>query len=544
MTEPRLSIITPIYNGQAHFAEAVQCVLRQTSTDWEWLLIDDGSTDGSDEVARRLAADHSAKVRYLEHPGHTNHGQFATRVFGAGHARADVIAFLDQDDLWDDDYLEKHWRLWESVRDRQVHLSYGPGHYWYPDDTTGTRDYIQPMPPGAPRVYAPGELLDSFFTTFYADTPCPSCTLIRREALVKAGHLAPLAKGAACEDQYLWWFVAARWPVSVHTGAWARYRQHNASAMIKFTSSHEAFLNAELTFLRTVQDDLAAAHPGHALLTSGRLAGKIAARAAELPMYQTPETEPDGVAAQTTNGSGWSIKSVPRALARRVLSLRIFQGLSRRVANLKARYRLAKGLEPLSDNWGCERGEPICRRYLCEFLVEHLADVQGHCLEFQDDHYTTQLGGDRITRLDIINLEPEPKATIVADLTKPNDIPANRFDCIICTHVLHVIPDLDRMLTELHRILKPGGVLLVGVPHVSMSGPEWHELWRFTDEGLQLVLARAFGAANVTVKAYGNSLTAAGQLRGLVTHEFTEEELNFHDPRFAVEVCGRAVKRA
>jgi hypothetical protein len=61
--------------------------------------------------------------------------------------------------------------------------------------------------------------------------------------------------------------------------------------------------------------------------------------------------------------------------------------------------------------------------------------------------------------------------------------------------------------------------------------------------GLLLRLRRSvFGAENVTVCAYGNFLTAAGELRGLVTHEFSEVELNYQDSRFAVEVCARALK--
>ena len=113
----------------------------------------------------------------------------------------------------------------------------------------------------------------------------------------------------------------------------------------------------------------------------------------------------------------------------------------------------------------------------------------------------------------------------------------------MCTHVLHVIFDVRRAVSELHRIIKPGGVLLVAVPHISMCGPQYHELWRFTPEGLLLVLAEWFGADSVTVRAYGNSLTAAGDLRGVIAKEFSSAELDTHDERFALEVCARAIKR-
>jgi len=209
------------------------------------------------------------------------------------------------------------------------------------------------------------------------------------------------------------------------------------------------------------------------------------------------------------------------------------------------RIRLTLGVEPLSFFYGHDRGLPICRHYLEQFLQEFAGDIRGHCLEFQSDLYATRFGGSAVTQLDILHVDrSNPLATIVADLTKSNDVPSDRFDCIICTFVLHVIPDLDRAVADLHRILKPGGVLLVSVPHISMFAPQYHELWRFTPEGLHLALSRAFGAENVAVRAYGSSLTAAGQIRGLVPEEFTQAELDYQDERFAVTVCGRAVKRS
>ena len=210
---------------------------------------------------------------------------------------------------------------------------------------------------------------------------------------------------------------------------------------------------------------------------------------------------------------------------------------------VKTRIRFTWKPQALSNKWGFDRGQPIHRYYLEQFLKEVSPEILGHCLEFQEDSYTTRFGGPSVTKLDILHLDnSRPNVTIVADLTKSNDIPDNQFNCIICTHVLHIIFELEKAISELFRILKPGGVLLVAVPHISMSGENTHELWRFTPEGLKRILAKAFGANSVSVKAYGNSLTSAGELRGLVTSEFTKKELEFQDPRFAVEVCARAVK--
>jgi hypothetical protein len=98
------------------------------------------------------------------------------------------------------------------------------------------------------------------------------------------------------------------------------------------------------------------------------------------------------------------------------------------------------------------------------------------------------------------------------------------------------------MMQELFRLLKPGGVLLVAVPHVSMADPGLGELWRFTQEGLFRMLVLSFGREYIETFAFGNSLTVAGEIRGLVAEEFTSEELDTHDVRFAVEICVNAIK--
>jgi len=233
---------------------------------------------------------------------------------------------------------------------------------------------------------------------------------------------------------------------------------------------------------------------------------------------------------------------------RAVLSDTAWQNARRlkvRTRAVGARMMMGRAVEPLSYLWGFDRGLPLNRYYIERFLEEFRGDIRGHCLEFQDSPYTHRFGGGAVTKLDILHIDDtQPAATIVADLTKPNEIPTSTFDCIICTQVLHVIFEVDKAVAELWRILKPGGVLLATVPHISMCDPGWHEIWRFTPEGLGAVVGRAFGRDAVTIRAYGNSLTAAGELRGLVSEEFGEGALAHHDPRFAVSVCVRAVKIA
>jgi len=221
-------------------------------------------------------------------------------------------------------------------------------------------------------------------------------------------------------------------------------------------------------------------------------------------------------------------------------SIKKFTALVRR---LKVRSRLCFGVQPLGNSWG-ERGAVIHRYYLKEFLRQNSSFIHGNCLEFQEDSYTTGFGGDKVRKVDIINKEADRTAsTIIADLTTENDIPSNQFDCIICTYVLHIVYDAEKVISELHRILKPGGALLVCVPDITIKYSRFPELWRFTTDGLGTMLARYFGDKNVSVSGCGNSLTAAGELRGLVLSDFSESELAYHDPRYSLVVCARAIKQ-
>lgn len=198
---------------------------------------------------------------------------------------------------------------------------------------------------------------------------------------------------------------------------------------------------------------------------------------------------------------------------------------------------------PLSERWGLDRGLPAHRYYIKLFFREFSADMCGRCLEFDDRDYLDLFGGDAITRHDVLHLDDSnPRATVVADITRPNSIPDNFYDCIVCTHVLHMIPDFAAAIRGMHRILRPGGVLLCAVPHVSWCDEREGELWRFTRLGLERALGDVFNESNVEARAYGNSLVAAGEMRGLIADEFTWNELHSHDPRSAVEICARAVK--
>ena len=209
----------------------------------------------------------------------------------------------------------------------------------------------------------------------------------------------------------------------------------------------------------------------------------------------------------------------------------------------RGRVLLAGGVRPVSRTFGFDRGQPIHRYYVDEFLSEHADRVRGHCLEFQDPGYVQRYGRGRPTKVDVLDLNADnPRATLVADLTKPNSLPSGGFDCIVCVHVLHLVYEADLFTRELHRLLAPGGTLLVAVPGTAMIDPDWTEYRRWTGLGIRTLLGQFFDPTEIVVETYGNSLAAAAEMRGLASDEIRSRELRTKDDLFQVEVCGLAVK--
>ncbi len=204
-------------------------------------------------------------------------------------------------------------------------------------------------------------------------------------------------------------------------------------------------------------------------------------------------------------------------------------------------------LEPIDSSFGLGRGKPIDRHYIESFLHRHQSSIHGRVLEVLEDTYTVEFGGDRVSRSDILHVDvSNPRATFTGDLVDAPSIPSDAFDCFICTQTLTYIYDVKRAVSTIHRILKPGGVLLVTVPGISQISPydrdQWGEYWRFTAQSLGRLLGEAFRTEDVVAEAYGNVLSATAFLQGLCTDDLRREELDHRDDRYQVLVAGLAVK--
>ena len=97
-----VSVITPAWNAAAHLTETIQSVRAQTFSDWEWVIVDDGSTDATIDIIR-AATVAEPRIRLLQQ---RNAGPSAARNHAMRHARGDWFAFLDSDDVWQPRFLE------------------------------------------------------------------------------------------------------------------------------------------------------------------------------------------------------------------------------------------------------------------------------------------------------------------------------------------------------------------------------------------------------------------------------------------------------
>jgi len=210
-----VTVIINLYNGGTTLAEAIDSVLAQSFADWELLIWDDCSTDGSVEVVRRYDDE---RIRYVRSEVQIPLGQARQKAIEA--ASGEWIAFLDHDDVWLPRKLELQLAL---AREKpEAALVYGRTVRFYPNGTE--RDYDQ----AHEYLYLPeGNIFRKLFTKscFIA----MSSAMFRRSALEAIGGIPESI--AIIPDYYLYIAVARRFPAAAVQAVVCRYRMHSGSAM-------------------------------------------------------------------------------------------------------------------------------------------------------------------------------------------------------------------------------------------------------------------------------------------------------------------------
>jgi glycosyltransferase involved in cell wall biosynthesis len=519
-----VSVIIPCYN-QAHFlAEAIESVLAQNHPRFEILVVDDGSTDDTSEVAARYP-----EVRCLRQE---NRGLAAARNAGLRSSEGEYVVFLDADDRLLPNALEAGLECFEDHRE----CALVAGHYrLIAADGSLLRQWESQRVNG-----------DHYLALLRGNNIGMHATVMYRRAVLESvrGFDTSLR---ACEDYDLYFRVARTFPICHHGKLVAEYRQHDAN----MTRNSGLLLKSAMTVLRAQRMHVKGNNHykkaynagieywgrwyGNPLIEEMRVHVREREwRAAIEGMLVLLRYHPRGLP-----------RLLPARLRRRIQAL--LQKLNyQRTPVGWVRFGNLRRVTPISLEFGYDRGQPIDRYYIESFLARQAEDIHGRTLEIGDDSYTRRFGGNRVTASDVLHVtEGNPRATIVADLTCADNISSNTFDCIILAQTLHLIYEVRSAIQTIHRILKPGGILLATFPGISQLardqwGDNWY--WAFTSQSARRLFEEAFSAENVRIESHGNVLTAICFLHGLAVQELRPRELDYHDPCYELVITVRAVK--
>lgn len=207
--QPTVSILTTIYNREAYIAECIESVQAQKFSDYEHILVDDGSQDGSVEIAKAKA---ESDPRIRVHVNENNLGDYPNRNRAASLAQGTYLKYLDADDMLG------RWTLDMMVDAMDMH----------PDAALGLVDYSRPAPHW-PEQLSPEEAYARFYagkTDMFKRSPLSA--IIRREAFESVGGFTGKRMVG---DFEMWHRIAEQHPVVMIPHALSFYRKHDDQEM-------------------------------------------------------------------------------------------------------------------------------------------------------------------------------------------------------------------------------------------------------------------------------------------------------------------------
>ena len=258
--EPLVSVIITFLNAEKYFVESIESVVNQTYSNWELILIDDGSNDESTRIAVDYTKKYPNKVHYHEHEGHRNRGISASRNLGVRNAKGEYIATLDADDIWLPDKLREQVSIMESHP--EIGMVYGNTKTWY--SWTGNKqdkdlEYYghDRMQQGTIRlntvIYPPTLLILNLYG--YVLGASMSNAMFRKRVIEEIGGFEEIFTGMH-EDQAFKAKLYLNSPVYISESCWDLYRVHTESCYhIAVTKGQ--WLSAELFYLDWLEKYLA-----------------------------------------------------------------------------------------------------------------------------------------------------------------------------------------------------------------------------------------------------------------------------------------------
>jgi glycosyltransferase involved in cell wall biosynthesis len=534
---PLVSVIITGYNHGQFIARAIQSVLAQTYSNIQIVVIDDGSSDNTKNVVQSFAG--------VIYHYQRNAGLSAARNKGVKISRGEYLVFLDADDWLYPDAIATNFEL----------LVENPSWAF----VSGDHDKVDQWENVIEDDHNSCVSGDHFIHFLQGNYIGMHATVMYRRFVFDEFQFDPTLK--ACEDYDLYLSVTRKYSVGCHDKKLAAYFLHDQNMSLNIP----LMLNNVLSVLKRHRKSLTTKEEkiafGHGIQTWRDYYGKkIVLRFRSTLKTNSEWPTSDEVKFLLTNKpvklTRYFVKKLFFELSgilKHKLPQRFLLGLYR--TGLYKNFTLPVGkidlgdfdrVAPFSNDFGYDRGGPIDRYYIENFLHQNRKSISGRVLEIGDNEYTLRFGEQNKLQSEILHVDSNnDKATIIGDITNLPQIPTGIFDCIILTQTLHLIYDFKKALDTCYRILKPGGVLLMTVPGISQVDKGlWKDywLWSFTDTAMRKVMKETFNGSAIDIQTYGNVKVASCFLYGMGLPEIDMKSLNYHDPQYQVIISVKAVK--
>lgn len=216
MSANLVSVIMPAYNAEKYIAGSIKSVLAQTYSDWELIVVDDGSTDNTAGVVREFV-NRDSRIKYI----FQQNGRLGkARNTGIGNASGPLIAFLDSDDLWIENKLEMQLRV---MAEKDVDVVFSNSYVFRDENPAAETETLQS---------STGQLCGpEFFDSLVMGPQIPVLTvLLKRTALDRTDLFEEGREYHGCEDYDLWLKLAKAGCVFYGMPeVLARYRRHGTA---------------------------------------------------------------------------------------------------------------------------------------------------------------------------------------------------------------------------------------------------------------------------------------------------------------------------
>jgi len=240
---PLVSVIVIFFNTDKYIAEAIESVIDQTYNNWELILVDDGSTDGSTNLALNYVKSYPDQFTYIEHKNHANRGMSASRNLGVKHSKGEYLTFLDSDDTWLPQTLSEQVNIMESHPD--VNVVFGKYLNWYSwtaNNELAQSDSILPewdkYNIDTDSVIEPPSLVTSYLKYGYVVKTGTCSIMIKSNTFEKlGGYVDSFTKNF--EDHVMFLKICLNERVYISKSCWSKYRRHTESSTKHINSSYD-----------------------------------------------------------------------------------------------------------------------------------------------------------------------------------------------------------------------------------------------------------------------------------------------------------------